>query len=178
MRYLWILLSVTVLSTSSLYAQKSKEDANCFTICHTTVKKLCPKYNYPLNWCLKECEKWTDRNIECMHTAQSCKQINLKNGTCKEIDLEDPYIYEKPKPIDPRCHKACTNYKKCTGYADDATPADTQEAYKTCMQECQGWSKKTIKCMSKVRVRKAADCMAVSRCGLLEYTGRDIYNMR
>jgi|GEM_PF-2016657 len=98
--------------------------------------------------------------------------------TEKEIDLEDPYIYEKPKPINPKCHKACTNYKKCTGYADDATPADTQEAYKTCMQECQGWSTKTIKCMSKVRVRKAADCMAVSRCGLFEYTGKDIYNMR
>lgn len=69
------------------------------------------------------------------------------------------------------CDKACENYALCASYGDDVTPADVDDAYATCMEECAKWESENISCMAKATVHNPQDCLAVTMCGLNQYQG-------
>jgi hypothetical protein len=177
MKKRWI-IALIFLVLSGLVAAEKKIDKgleldkdSCGYVCSVKLKELCPKSSIKLLACLDACAKWTDRNIRCMSSATQCEQINLNEGTCREEDIENPYVYPPEEKADAKCSKACTNYKKCASFADDATQEDLQSAYDTCMGECKNWSPKMVSCVSSVTVTSPWQCMKVTQCGLEYYQG-------
>ena len=75
--------------------------------------------------------------------------------------------------ISDKCEDACVKYKKCAAWSD-ATAEDLADAYDSCMVECTGsetppgWSKKVIKCINAVEIKKPNDCVIFVNCQLPE----------
>jgi len=75
----------------------------------------------------------------------------------------------KNKKINYDCSKACYNYKKCASYTKGITQQGRNDAFRTCFDACQQWSKTTINCMSNCKIHSASDCICPTQCGLNEY---------
>ena len=84
----------------------------------------------------------------------------------KEVEHTYPI---KNRKINYDCSKACYNYKKCTSYTKGITQQGLNDAFKTCFDACQQWSKATIDCMSNCKIHSAANCICPTQCGLSEY---------
>ena len=86
------------------------------------------------------------------------------NDTCNKKAMD---------AISDKCEDACTRYKKCAAWSD-ATAEDLADAYDSCMVECTGsetppgWSKKVIKCINAVEIKKPNDCVIFVNCQLPE----------
>ena len=75
----------------------------------------------------------------------------------------------KNKKINYDCSKACYNYKKCASYTKGITQQGRNDAFRTCFDACQQWSKTTINCMSNCKINSISDCICPTQCGLNEY---------
>ncbi|MFA7654378.1 MAG: hypothetical protein WCX97_05110 [Candidatus Magasanikbacteria bacterium] len=73
------------------------------------------------------------------------------------------------KVISDKCSDACQRYKDCAAYTEDATSADLNDAYSTCMEECPTWSKEMIKCINTIDIRAANDCVSFVQCQLPQF---------
>ena len=86
------------------------------------------------------------------------------NDTCNKKAMD---------AISDKCEDACVKYKKCAAWSD-ATAEDLADAYDSCMVECTGsetplgWSKKVIKCINAVEIKKPNDCVIFVNCQLPE----------
>jgi len=86
------------------------------------------------------------------------------NDTCNKKAMD---------AISDKCEDACVRYKKCAAWSD-ATAEDLADAYDSCMVECTGsetppgWSKKVIKCINAVEIKKPNDCVIFVNCQLPE----------
>ncbi|MBN2087348.1 hypothetical protein JW758_03295 [Candidatus Peregrinibacteria bacterium] len=173
-------------TTSNNDAAKNNEELNCFTLCHDTIVEKCEDQIvemeandipvmtsdtiYNSEFCQTECmANWTPEIMQCVHNAKSCDQIGPTAEFCITNPPEDPFEYPEETAENKNCSKACKNYADCAGFGTDATPADLLEAYNSCYGECQGWSEKTIKCMSDADGNSANGCIKISMCGLGEY---------
>jgi len=106
-----------------------------------------------------------------------------KSDTMKKIEeIEEKIIQalnnlqsicdeKEPEIISDSCHDACQKYKKCASYGDDISAEDLQDAYDSCFEECQEWSKETIICINKKAIKIPNDCLNLTRCALPEYGG-------
>ncbi len=154
--------------------QPPQPKSDCVTLCESKIKTLCKGKKYDKNTCIKRCAGWSDETIKCIGTAVSCGEVDPKRGFCIKEHTPSDSADTETEFIDPSCHKACTNYKKCAMYGDDVTAQNGLEAYNTCMSECAHWKPQTVKCMSQVKVTAPAHCAKVSSCGLKEYTGKGL----
>ena len=66
---------------------------------------------------------------------------------------------DKKKVVSDKCSDACQRYKDCAAYGDDATPADLNDAYATCIEECATWPKDMVKCINAVDIKVPNDCV-------------------
>ncbi|MBU0577646.1 hypothetical protein KKF73_03705 [Patescibacteria group bacterium] len=164
----------------------NETEINCFTLCNETILEKCEdeivEYEandvpvltndtiYNNEFCEAQCATWTPEVMKCIHNAKSCEQIGPEAEYCITTPPEDPFEYPEEVAENKNCDKACKNYGDCAGLADDATTEDIQEAYNSCYSECQGWSEKTIKCMSDAG-SSPMGCATLSMCGLQEYQG-------
>lgn len=74
---------------------------------------------------------------------------------------------EQPKKvISDKCNDACQRHKACAAYTEDATSADLNDAYDTCMEECVTWPKEMIKCINTVEIKAPNDCVNFVQCQL------------
>lgn len=160
---------------------------NCFTLCHETVPALCEdtivemEANginvmtgdtiYNDTFCEAQCMGWTAEIMECVSKAESCDQLGPEAEYCITNEPKDPFVYDEEKDETAgNCNAACNNYAGCAGFAEDATPADLDEAYNTCMGECANWDQENISCMANATVSPQG-CMNISLCGLRQYQG-------
>ncbi len=73
------------------------------------------------------------------------------------------------KVISDKCSDACQRHKHCASYTEDVTPADLNDAYATCMEECPTWSKKIIKCINATDIKTPNDCVSFVQCQLPQF---------
>jgi hypothetical protein len=74
---------------------------------------------------------------------------------------------EQPKKIiSDKCSDACQRHKDCAAYTEDATAADLDDAYNTCMEECATWPKEMIKCINTIDIKTPNDCVNFVQCQL------------
>ncbi len=75
----------------------------------------------------------------------------------------------KKKVISDQCSDACKRHKDCAEYTEDVTPADLEDAYTACMEECATWPKEMITCINRVDIRTPNDCVSFVQCQLPQY---------
>ena len=167
--------------------QQENADANCFSICHEKIQDACLEEIIEFgpeelaasgslmdpSSCEATCAaNFDDFTLDCFTKITKCDQVGSGDPWCKEPEIPDSEVYEIEEPITRTgCQIPCEKYKKCAGYGDDATAGDTQEAYNSCMEVCQGWSDSTITCINQKSINNPADCMHLSNCALKEYQG-------
>lgn len=71
-----------------------------------------------------------------------------------------------PKKISDKCSDACQRYKDCASYTEDVTPADLNDAYDTCMEECPTWPQEMVKCINAIDIKVPNDCVSFLQCRL------------
>lgn len=74
-----------------------------------------------------------------------------------------------PKPVSDKCSDACQRYKSCASFTEDVTPADLNDAYNTCMEECATWPKEMIKCINAINIKVPNDCVSFVQCQLPQF---------
>jgi len=103
-----------------------------------------------------------------LQMAESEKKIinilQALKALCQE-ETEKP----APKTVSDKCSDACQRYKDCAAYTEDATPADLNDAYDTCLEECQTWPKEMIKCINAVEIKAPNDCVNFLPCQLPQF---------
>jgi len=103
-----------------------------------------------------------------LQIAESEKKIinilQALKALCQE-ETEKP----APKTVSDKCSDACQRYKDCAAYTEDATPADLNDAYDTCLEECQTWPKEMIKCINAVEIKAPNDCVNFLPCQLPQF---------
>lgn len=116
--------------------EKQLDEFSCFSFCNENMKKICPDYN--ASTCENDCmTKWPDTIRNCMLTAESCDQISQSEPYCKEKLDKDLIPEPEEENVAPGCPGACSKYKICAGFTDDATEEDKQYAYyESCMEIC------------------------------------------
>jgi len=118
-----------------------------------------------------------DLNIEVVdYDIEKLKNLptKIKNIIDTLKKLNDTCNKKAMDAVSDKCEDACARYKKCAAWPDDATPEDLADAYDSCMVECTGsetppgWSKKVIKCINAVEIKKPNDCVVFVNCQLPE----------
>jgi len=70
------------------------------------------------------------------------------------------------KVISDTCSDACQRHRACAAYTEDVTPADLDDAYNACMEECGTWPKEMIRCINAVDIKVPNDCVSFVQCQL------------
>lgn len=113
--------------------------------------------------CLIMCETdWDDTTFNCISAADHCSQFSDQAPYCIETEDDGTDTPSTQTPSD--CQTACKNYAKCTGYGDDISPQDQEDAYNTCLQVCATWPDKTRACVAQTAINQATDCLAQTAC--------------
>ena len=73
------------------------------------------------------------------------------------------------KPVSDKCSDACQRHKECAAFTEDATPADLNDAYNTCMEECAAWPVEMVKCINAIDINVPNDCAGFLNCQLPQY---------
>ena len=73
------------------------------------------------------------------------------------------------KPASDKCSDACQRHKDCAAFTEDATPADLNDAYSTCMEECVAWPVEMVKCINAIDINVPNDCAGFLNCQLPQY---------
>ena len=73
------------------------------------------------------------------------------------------------KPVSDKCSDACQRHKDCAAFTEDATPADLNDAYSTCMEECAAWPVEMVKCINAIDINVPNDCVGFLNCQLPQY---------
>jgi len=73
------------------------------------------------------------------------------------------------KPVSDKCSDACQRHKYCAAFTEDATPADLNDAYSTCMEECAAWPVEMVKCINAIDINVPNDCVGFLNCQLPQY---------
>ncbi len=73
------------------------------------------------------------------------------------------------KVISDKCSDACQRYKACAAYTEDVTPADLEDAYSTCMEECTTWPIEMIRCINTMEIKVPNDCVSFVQCQLPQF---------
>lgn len=73
------------------------------------------------------------------------------------------------KAVSDKCSDACQRHKDCAAYTEDTTPADLNDAYNTCMEECATWPKEMIKCINAIDIKNPNDCVGFVQCQLPQH---------
>lgn len=73
------------------------------------------------------------------------------------------------KVISDKCSDACKRHKACAAYTEDVTPADINDAYNTCMEECLTWPKEMIKCINATEIKTPNDCVGFVQCQVPQF---------
>lgn len=73
------------------------------------------------------------------------------------------------KPVSDKCRDACQRHKECAAFTEDATPADLNDAYNTCMEECAAWPVEMVKCINAIDINVPNDCVGFLNCQLPQY---------
>lgn len=73
------------------------------------------------------------------------------------------------KVISDKCSDACRRYKSCAAYTEDATPADLEDAYNTCVEECGTWPVEMIRCVNAVDIKVPNDCVIFVQCRMPQF---------
>ena len=63
----------------------------------------------------------------------------------------------------------CQRHKECAAFTEDATPADLNDAYNTCMEECAAWPVEMVKCINAIDINVPNDCVGFLNCQLPQY---------
>jgi len=117
--------------------------------------------------CQLMCEaEWTDDTIQCVSAADDCGQLLNESPYCMETEAQDGDEEAANQPLPGNCDRACRNYAKCTGYGDDISPADQEDAYRTCLQVCPTWTDTQRNCVTNTKIDAPADCLAQTACVL------------
>jgi hypothetical protein len=118
-----------------------------------------------------------DLNIEVVdYDIEKLKNLptKIKNIIDTLKKLNDTCNKKAMDAVSDKCEDACARYKKCAAWPDHTTPEDLADAYDSCMVECTGsetppgWSKKVIKCINAVEIKKPNDCVVFVNCQLPE----------
>lgn len=168
--------------------QDNNPDANCFTICHQKIQDVCLEEIIEFGpeelaasgslmdpaSCEATCAaNFDDFTLDCFTKITKCDQVGGGDPWCKESEIpdEDVYDIEEPEEINSSCSVPCQKYAYCAGLADDATQADKDSAYSSCMETCSTWSQSTISCINNKQINTVSDCANLSLCALQEYKG-------
>ncbi len=73
------------------------------------------------------------------------------------------------KPVSDKCSDACQRHKDCAAFTEDATPADLNDAYNACMEECPAWPVEMVKCINAIDIKTPNDCASFVQCQLPQY---------
>jgi len=107
-----------------------------------------------------------DPNEPIFQMDESAKHIKDILQALRELCQEA----EQPKKvISDKCSDACQRYKDCAAYTEDVTPADLNDAYSTCMEECPTWPQEKVKCINAIDVKTANDCVSFVQCQLPQF---------
>lgn len=82
---------------------------------------------------------------------------------------EDEATPARKKPVSDKCSDACKQYKDCAAYTEDITPADLEDVYATCIEECAGWPTEMVKCINAIEIKIPNDCVGFLSCRLPQY---------
>ncbi len=73
------------------------------------------------------------------------------------------------KVVSDKCSDACQRHKDCAAYTEDVTPADLEDAYNACMEECATWPQEKIKCINGFEINNPNDCVSFVQCQLPQF---------
>lgn len=94
------------------------------------------------------------------------QKINNILQRLKALCQEDAPV---KKPVSDKCSDACQRHKDCAAFTEDATPADLNDAYSTCMEECVAWPVEMVKCINAIDINVPNDCVGFLNCQLPQY---------
>jgi len=94
------------------------------------------------------------------------QKINNILQRLKALCQEDAPV---KKPVSDKCSDACQRHKDCAAFTEDATPADLNDAYSTCMEECAAWPVEMVKCINAIDINVPNDCVGFLNCQLPQY---------
>ncbi len=168
---------------------------SCTEICNKDLINTCDNIVGNIDNCEANCNEWTPSMKSCVKKASKCEELDLNFSRTAEdifreskgkIVSEEDRIknssnctivdddYSDIADVDQEetrfgCSSACYKYKKCAGFSEGVGEKGMNEAYDTCFEQCQKWSKKTLDCFSKIQINSPTDCMPLTMCGLSEY---------
>ena len=96
----------------------------------------------------------------------AAQKINDILQRLKALCQEDAPV---KKPVSDKCSDACQRHKDCAAFTEDATPADLNDAYSTCMEECAAWPVEMVKCINAIDINVPNDCVGFLNCQLPQY---------
>lgn len=109
-----------------------------------------------------------DPNEPIFQMDDSEQKINSILQVLRELCQEEEKAPVK-KAISDKCSDACQRYKSCAAYTEDATPADVEDAYGTCMEECATWPKENITCINAIDIKTPNDCVSFVQCRMPQF---------
>ena len=107
-----------------------------------------------------------DSNEPLFQMEDAAQKINDILQRLKALCREDA---PAKKPVSDKCSDACQRHKDCAAFTEDATPADLNDAYSTCMEECVAWPVEMVKCINAIDINVPNDCVGFLNCQLPQY---------
>jgi len=107
-----------------------------------------------------------DSNEPIFQMEDAAQKINDILQRLKALCREDA---PAKKPVSDKCSDACQRHKECAAFTEDATPADLNDAYNTCMEECAAWPVEMVKCINAIDINVPNDCAGFLNCQLPQY---------
>ena len=107
-----------------------------------------------------------DSNEPIFQMEDAAQKINDILQRLKALCREDA---PAKKPVSDKCSDACQRHKDCAAFTEDATPADLNDAYNTCMEECAAWPVEMVKCINAIDINVPNDCAGFLNCQLPQY---------
>jgi len=107
-----------------------------------------------------------DPNEPIFQMEDAAQKINDILQRLKALCREDA---PAKKPVSDKCSDACQRHKECAAFTEDATPADLNDAYNTCMEECAAWPVEMVKCINAIDINVPNDCAGFLNCQLPQY---------
>jgi len=107
-----------------------------------------------------------DSNEPIFQMEDAAQKINDILQRLKALCQEDAPV---KKPVSDKCSDACQRHKDCAAFTEDATPADLNDAYSTCMEECVAWPVEMVKCINAIDINVPNDCVGFLNCQLPQY---------
>lgn len=107
-----------------------------------------------------------DSNEPIFQMEDAAQKINDILQRLKALCREDA---PAKKPVSDKCSDACQRHKDCAAFTEDATPADLNDAYSTCMEECAAWPVEMVKCINAIDINVPNDCVGFLNCQLPQY---------